>query len=590
MRPALRNALMLLCASMAFQAPFITLDAFASDEGIVLVAANDLANGRLLYQDINVPLSPAVYMLQAFVFKIFGSSFLVSRFLIALSNAIGVVLIFALAHCFLSLRRATLAGALAIPLQIWMWPHSHYFSYNTLAMLLAMLSIRVAWSIEAGSQRQRNAFCLGAVFAAGLWTKLNIPLAVGAGVLVYWLSGWLRTGLSWPHERPRGFAELLREGSAVLSGIVVTSLPMVGYLAAVGILDDMIQNMIAISRIYNDSPTGIFPDLWPLNAQIDSVRSSPGLVMPGMLVNGLRGLASHHGYQYLTAYTGLVDSFLRLAYYLPVLLYLGTAGLLLYRLVKRTWSRDDEAALLCLITAVALYLTIFSFPAFHYMTPTLPPLVALSVFLAFRIQDAFVGLRRRAVVAVHVLAVFLYLTASSAALATYMTVPRRPVVTERGTIWVEEMTASLWTEIISYTRSRVAPQDGIYVVPYFPLFYFLTDRDHPSRFVALGPGLPGRAVENEIIAELESKQVDSVLYTPGQEYPGLESFKNAYPRLHGHIRRRFDVERRFLTTFGLYAEFLRRKPDGKSVSRKTEDAIHTAERGSTRFEDSLLLR
>ena len=59
--PNLRIGIALLLASVAFQASFITLDAFVSDEGIVLVAADDVANGRLLYRDTNIPLTPTVY-------------------------------------------------------------------------------------------------------------------------------------------------------------------------------------------------------------------------------------------------------------------------------------------------------------------------------------------------------------------------------------------------------------------------------------------------------------------------------------------------------------------------------------------------
>ncbi len=199
--------------------------------------------------------------------------------------------------------------------------------------------------------------------------------------------------------------------------------------------------------------------------------------------------------------------------------------------------------------------------------PTLPPLIALSLFASFRIQDGSSRVLRRVTQGVVVVMLSLYLVASSATLITYLSISRAPVQTARGTVWVQQMVAGIWNDILSYTASRMSEGDRIYAVPYFPLFYFLSDRDHPTRYVALGPGLPGRSAENEIIQQLEREHVDFVLYAPGQEYPGLEEFKNAYPRLSRYIQRHFDVDREFHSTFGLYAELLQRKSRGEVVGQ-----------------------
>ena len=221
---------MLFIASIAFQSTFIALDAFVADEGIVLVASDDVAQGRLLFVDTNIPLTPTVYLVQALAFKVFGSHFLVSRALICTVNALCVVMVFALALCFLPGRGAALAGALAIPFQIWTWPHAQYFSYNQLTILICLVAIRAAWAIEENPTRKR-AFVFGAVLAAGLWTKPNLPVAIGAGTLLYWLAGWGRTALNLPVSRPRGIKELWSEGAATLAGIAVADvLMMLEYL------------------------------------------------------------------------------------------------------------------------------------------------------------------------------------------------------------------------------------------------------------------------------------------------------------------------------------------------------------------------
>jgi len=565
--PRILIVALLFFASLAFQSTFITLDAFVSDEGIVMVAADDVARGRLLYVDCDVPLTPAVYLLQGIAFKLFGSTFLVSRALISIVNASCVVLVALLASCYLPFRFAALAGFIAIPVQIWMWPHAQFFSYNSLAILLCLVAMRLAWSIESGPARLRAAFFFGAALAAALWTKPNLPVATGAGVLLYWLSGWLRSSLNLPCRRRRGFSDLLREGVATLVGIAITSVPMIVYLASVGILDDMWQRLVAITGIYGDSPAGLFPPLLPLTSQIQSVRLSPDLMLPGMLVNGVNGLAADHGYQLLLAFSGWIDLFIRLLYYLPVVLFVAVGGLLLVRLWRRTWVEDDEAALLAWLTAVLLYLTIVSFPAFHYITPTLFPLIGLATFLAHRACTSSRDLPRRVGRVLSVTGFAAYWGLSLVALTIYLSIPRAPVETMRGTLWVDRATSVLWNDILEYTKSQVAEGDRVFVVPYFPLFYFLSGQDHPTRQVALGPTFPGMQAEDEIILELERERVEFVLQAKGVEYPGLEGFESSYPRLHHYLAERFRVDAVFEGEDWIYAEYLRRDEDMARAGR-----------------------
>ena len=549
---------MLFIASIAFQSTFIALDAFVADEGIVLVASDDVAQGRLLFVDTNIPLTPTVYLVQALAFKVFGSHFLVSRALICTVNALCVVMVFALALCFLPGRGAVLAGALAIPFQIWTWPHAQYFSYNQLTILICLVAIRAAWAIEESPTRKR-AFVFGAVLAAGLWTKPNLPVAIGAGTLLYWLAGWGRTALNLPVSRPRGIKQLWSEGAATLAGIAVASVPMVVYLASIGILDEMIDGAIKITQIYSDSPTGLFPNLFPLFGQLDSVRLSSGLVLPGMLINAFEGIGRDRFYHNLVLYTGWIDFFVRVLYYTPVAMYLATAGLLVQRLHLGTWSRSWEAALLVWLTGAVLALTNISFASLHYITPTLYPLIALSTFACTQlVSEAAPGAIRSGVRWGARVTVIVYLAASATALYAYLAIDRAPVHTARGTVWIDATTAQIWNDLLDHTESSIGPNEEIFVVPYFPMFYYLSGRDHPSRFVALGPGFPGPEAEDEIIAQLERDNVALALNVYGAEYPGLEKFESAYPRLFRYLESRFALEHRYRGPAHDYADLLRR--------------------------------
>jgi hypothetical protein len=71
--------------------------------------------------------------------------------------------------------------------------------------------------------------------------------------------------------------------------------------------------------------------------------------------------------------------------------------------------------------------------------------------------------------------------------------------------------------------------------------------------------LPGTEAEDEIIAQLERERIQFVLYASGVEYPGIERFESAYPRLHRYIENQYELDRDFAGAFGPYAEFLQRR-------------------------------
>ncbi len=392
-----------------------------------------------------------------------------------------------------------------------------------------------------------------------------MPVVLGAGVLAYWLAGWIRSSKGLSVVRQREFSDIVRDGLVVVAGIAVASLPPLAYLTATGTLDEMIAGAIAITQVYSDSPSGLFPLPLPLLEQIDAVRLSTGLVLPGMLINVFHGIGRDPFYHHLVLFTGVVDLFTRLLYYLPVVMY-GTVVASLFTNVgkggdeARVSATQRDAATLVTCGGLALYASNISFPAFHYITPTLLPLPALAVYgwdvLRSRWSATLHGTLVRGFGAV---GITIYLALTVVAVVSYVSVPRGPVHTEHGTIHVSAPTAVLWSEMLETTQTLMKPDDEVFVVPYFPLFYYMGDFEHPTRYAALGPGLPGMEAEDEIIDYLEREEVAFALHVYGAEYPGLERFENAYPRLIRYLETHYELEHRFAGTWRDYADLLRRR-------------------------------
>jgi hypothetical protein len=556
-RRQLRAIVALVAASLVFQTCFITLDAFHSDEGLVLVAAADVAKGRLLYRDCYVPLTPGVYLLQGVAFKLAGSRFIVSRLLMAGAYAATVATVFSIAGCLLPVPWALLAGAIAIPFQLWMWPHAQFFSYNALATLLCLVAIRLAWSIEARGGRPRDAAAFGAVLALALWTKPNLAVATGAGVLLYWIAGWLRTRPGASGVRGRGWRELLREGGAGAAGAALASAPLVAYLVWAGIFDDMLESLYSLSRIYAEVPVGLFPALYPATGQLDAVRLFPGRVLPGVVhIAVWNDLA----FRYLLDHSGWVDLGVRILYYAPIGLYLAVAACLTRRLISRRWEPRDEAALLLFCAALAFYSTVVPHPALHYMMPTLLPLVPLVLYVGWRLDEGARGRWRLVLRVAGATLVLGYGAVSFGALSVYLGVPREPVRTSAGTLWLPRDNARRWNAVFEYLRERVPEGAPVFTVPYSPMLHFLTGYDHPTRYTDLRPGSPGPAAEDEIMQRLERESVQWVAYFPGTQFPAIERWESAYPRLQRYVEARFERQRSFPGPFGTFAEVWRRRP------------------------------
>jgi len=546
----------LVAASLGFQSCFITLDAFFSDEGLVLVAADDLAKGRLLYRDCYVPLTPLVYLLQGLAFKLAGSHIIVSRLLMTATYAATVAAVFSMAGRVLPTWRAVLAGVIAIPLQLWMWPHAHFFSYNALATLLCVVAICIAWSVEARPRRLRHAALLGAVLALALWTKPNLAVATGAGIALYWVGGWLRTRIGARRLRDRSGRDLLWEGAAVTAGAVIASAPLTAYLVGVGIFDEMVESLFSLGRIYAEVPPDLFPPLFPPFGQLDAVRLFPGRVLPSLLYMAIYKAPA---YRYLLDHSGWIDLGVRVLYYAPIMLWIAVAACLLARLTRGRWEPRDEAALLFFCAGLGLYLTVVPHPAFHYVVPTLLPLVPLATYFWWRAEG---GSRGAWCVILRVtggVVLLAYGVASLGALAAYVGIPRAPVHTAAGTLWVPVDQARSWNAVLEYLHARVPEGALVFAAPYFPILYFGTGYEHPTRFVDLRPGSPGPAAEDEIMLRLEEQSVEWAVYFPGFQFPALERWESAYPRLNRYIEARFERQHTVPGVFGPFAHVLQRR-------------------------------
>jgi hypothetical protein len=89
--------------------------------------------------------------------------------------------------------------------------------------------------------------------------------------------------------------------------------------------------------------------------------------------------------------------------------------------------------------------------------------------------------------------------------------------------------------------ATIHPDDGLYVHPYMPLLYFLTQARNPTRFAFLGPGMMTTVEESEALRELSRKPPQWVFYLPLTReeflrvFPGGSGLNQRFEQMEGWI-------------------------------------------------------
>lgn len=182
-------------------------------------------------------------------------------------------------------------------------------------------------------------------------------------------------------------------------------------------------------------------------------------------------------------------------YYLPAVAIAGSLISLAYQLL-RAKSRDSVrvAALIFAAALCALfYAQVFARTDLFHLVITLPPcyvLMSLGIGgLDKQCLKSFPGAAPR-------VAVWATMTLTIA-FACKMLAPHfinelpsdaRPLELDRGGVWLSEFDAQRFERAARFIDKRVPKDGSILALPYEPIFYFLSERRNPSRWLYLWPG------------------------------------------------------------------------------------------------------
>lgn len=116
-----------------------------------------------------------------------------------------------------------------------------------------------------------------------------------------------------------------------------------------------------------------------------------------------------------------------------------------------------------------------------------------------------------------------------------------PLHTPVGDVRASAAEAPAVTELLA----RVEPRQSLFVYPYKPLFYFLTQADNPTRYSYLAPGMMTSVDAGIALSELQAHSPDWVLYMNldraefERVFPAGQGLDWHFPQLENWIRAKY---------------------------------------------------
>jgi hypothetical protein len=447
------------------------------DEGIILQGAQRVLSGQVLYRDFFSFITPGSYYWMALLFKIFGNSILVARAVLIIYGGFFSSIFYFLARRVCSRWTAIFTVYL---FTLTCLPYEFRVLHNWDSTLWACLALYFA---VRHLETPHWPFAL----AVGVFTSLTLLFeqSKGAGLVLGLATGFGL--LAWTGHR----RSAVKPGNLMgfLTGLTVPAAITFIYLAAHHALWRMLADCSWAFHHYssvNRLPFG-YPELF--YSQVPKAQLLPWGLQLGIGIT------------------------LSPFFILPVLPLMATGVLtfLIFRLIRRKGLSGRGSHFVVISSVlVALLLTVIASgrPDVSHLIIFNGPLFFLVLAWALEMslfRSAFLD-TARAVASLYLLFSF---TALGLVLLCNSLNAHARIWTRRGILKAERPDA-----VINEIQSRVSPRGRIFVYPYQPLYYYLTDTINPTRFEYLMRGQHTPEQFHEAIRTLQASRVPVVVFQP----------------------------------------------------------------------------
>lgn len=530
--------LLLVAAALAMQLPLYHRWFSLLDEAAILQIADQINHGGVLYRDAVHVAFPGIFYLMAGLFRVFGPSVLVGRWLMVVLFTLVVVLVYVLARTVAGRTAALWAGLLAVAYRIVAFPHWQMVSYTSVAVFLLIVAVSItAYGIRRPHPRWAIVAGLVVGMAAVFKQDCSAFVALGLGGFLF-LDGWTtRSARSSVVAALRfGVAAAIPPALAVLA------------FAPAGLLGEMLWQTLWFPLVQQpvwaptvgDGPMYIgFPPMWPLLEQSTVIRWDgffsyfPSIILDFAYLDILRSAFFQTSI--------LPELFVRFVYAVPYVVL----AFLIATAAVRAWRRRgrldaptaDRHLWLLLFVGVAMIAS-FSRPRdlVHLMILYVPTLI-LSAAVVEVVAGRAGTWRRRVVLTVFAVAVTAVLLSSFRVVELARRFYDVPLAGPRAGIRVNQDAAVAINPVVE-ALMRKSGNAPVAALPYVPALNFLSGRPFATRFFALLPleEFPDR--QEQMLADiLRDPDVDLVYSL--QHLASIPRPQEYAPRLFGELVDRY---------------------------------------------------
>ena len=455
-----------LCAS-GYLFPFMRLLLLGTDEGLIVSGAMRVAHGQVFARDFFDIVGPGSFYWLAMFFKFLGVMFLAERIcLFVTSLGTGLAIYFPdtaeYRNRYQLLPCIILAGAYFGMV----WPTiSHHVDSNFFG-LLSVIAM-VLWN-----DKRKNSLLLAAGILAGATSYIHQPKGF---LLLCAFVVWL-----WLQHRKR--SSPLSSLALVTGGYIATIGLMLIYFWSHHALWDLINaNYIWPSTHYGPTnivayAQGIFGQYWTVWA---SSRTSFSILLASVLI----------------------VPFLFIAIIPALLPILGATA------ARSTWKPE---ILLYWLSGWAMWLAEIHRKDIQHLTFGSPLLIVLCVY--------YLGQNRTKIAAL----VLQFLTISAGCLASFnffLVLTAHPFATRAGSVWLFKNDPA-----VTFLDEHVPPGREIFVYPYSPMYYFLSDTTNPTLWSGLGYNYNSPADFQGVVQILDQHRVQFVVWDTVMEERSAKFF------------------------------------------------------------------
>jgi len=454
-----------------------------NDEGIYLTIGERILHGQRLYVDFFGYLSPGSFWLQALAMRLLGVTLAAGRMVVILDVALECALIYWLVSRYASRACAALTWIMYLAFQTAdpsMLTAQHRWDSGALA--LGAIAICVA---AQGAGRERWLAASGLLMACAALATPSVALVALTTL------GWLAWPGAWPGDRRRRAAWYL---VGLASGATAAGIA----LWLDGILPAFVRQMQWLARNY----------------------TAVNVMHYGSIIGGYKALLAGGGGLEL-AVRACVVICVALPAVLPVVALAG--GVVLWR--------RERSGIFIYLTACVVALVVSTHPRsdvahLEYVAALSYALAAIVIYRMLRPRPRFW------------IVMFLGVWGAVFAWQSWRAGEGRVLETPVGEVRASVAEAPEVTQLLAQVR----PHAALFVYPYKPLLYFLTQGENPTRYCYLQPGLTTGADADVALSELKAHPPEWVLYMDLTQaefervFPSGKAFDAHFPALENWIK------------------------------------------------------